>query len=171
MAKLYTPLVIRWARNANIKESEIADVVQEVFQAVAKSISKFESGPGLPPFRGWLWGITRNKINDFFRRTLNQANAVGGTDAQIRILELAEFEPDSNADSSVASEHDSLAARALELMKTDFTETTWKAFWQVTVENKSPAEVSAEIGISIGSVYTAKSRVLARLRNELAGLT
>jgi DNA-directed RNA polymerase specialized sigma24 family protein len=31
-------------------------------------------------------------------------------------------------------------------------------------------DVAAELGISVGSVYVAKSRVLQRLREELSGL-
>jgi RNA polymerase sigma-70 factor (ECF subfamily) len=55
-------------------------------------------------------------------------------------------------------------------MKADFQPTTWKACWEYVVADRPPAEVAAELGISVGAVYVAKSRVLNRLRQELQGL-
>lgn len=170
LTRLYTPLVYRWARMANVPEDDAADVVQEVFQAVAKSLLKFEPGPDLPPFRGWLWGIARHKIKDHFRRNAKQPTAAGGTDAYRRILDLPEQEPEESSDPWIITDQDSLAFRALELIQVDFAEKTWQAFWRVTIENQSPADVATDLGLAVGSVYTAKSRVLARLRSEFAGL-
>ncbi len=171
LSKLYTPLVYSWARSANLQENDAADIVQEVFQAVAKSIAKFEMGPGCPAFRGWLYGITRHKITDHFRRRMNQPNAKGGSKAHLQIVQMPDQEPDDPSDPFLLTDKDSLAFRALELMKTDFKPNTWQAFWRVTIENQSPADVATDLGMSVGSVYTAKSRVLAHLRNELADLT
>ncbi len=63
-----------------------------------------------------------------------------------------------------------LAARALDLARNEFEETTWKAFWMTTVEERDADTVGRELGLSRGAVYTAKSRVLNRLRKELGGL-
>jgi RNA polymerase sigma-70 factor (ECF subfamily) len=64
----------------------------------------------------------------------------------------------------------SVVGRALELMQTEFQPATWKACWEVVVSGRPAAEVATELGLSIASVYTAKSRVLRRLRQELAGM-
>ena len=55
-------------------------------------------------------------------------------------------------------------------MKDQFASTTWNAFWQTAVEGRTPADVSAELGLSIGAVYIARSRVLARLRHRIEEL-
>ena len=60
--------------------------------------------------------------------------------------------------------------RAMELMKSEFETTTWRAFWECVAEGRPPDEVAAELGVSVNAVYVAKSRVLARLRQELDGL-
>ncbi len=63
-----------------------------------------------------------------------------------------------------------VAHRALELMQTDFEPATWKACWEVVAAGRRVAEVAAELGMTPGAVSAAKFRVLARLREELAGL-
>lgn len=171
LSKLYTPLVYGWVKSRRLQENDAADVVQDVFQAVAKSITKFDMGPDTPPFRAWLWGITRHKIKDHFRKKANTPNAFGGTNAHLQLAEMPESEPENHSDPMLLTDKDSLAYRALELMKTDFKPKTWQAFWQTTIGNRAAADVAADLQMSVGSVYTAKSRVLTHLRNELAGLT
>jgi len=55
-------------------------------------------------------------------------------------------------------------------MQTEFSPSMWKACWEHAVMGRPAAEVAAELGIRVGSVYVAKSRILARLRLELQDL-
>ena len=101
-----------------------------------------------------------------------QPNADGGTNAHLRLMQLPEDEGiDEGSDPIAVTERNDLAFRALQLMKTDFKEKTWQAFWRVTIKEESPTDVADDMGISVGSVYTAKSRVLSHLRRELAEIT
>jgi RNA polymerase sigma-70 factor (ECF subfamily) len=56
------------------------------------------------------------------------------------------------------------------IMRGDFEERTWHAFWETAVEKRQAGDVAQTLGISLGAVYMAKSRVLRRLREELDGL-
>jgi RNA polymerase sigma-70 factor (ECF subfamily) len=56
------------------------------------------------------------------------------------------------------------------LIRSEFEERTWRAFWGVAVDDRPAAEVAAELGMSPGAVYIAKSRVLRRLREEFRDL-
>jgi RNA polymerase sigma-70 factor (ECF subfamily) len=44
---------------------------------------------------------------------------------------------------------------------------TWQAFWQTAVEGKPAEEVAQALKMSLGAVYIAKSRVIARLRQQI----
>ena len=59
---------------------------------------------------------------------------------------------------------------AADEVKGEFAPTTWRAFWLTAVEGRSPADVAAELGLSVGAVYIARSRVLARLRHRIEQL-
>ncbi|HKB40951.1 MAG TPA: sigma-70 family RNA polymerase sigma factor [Gemmataceae bacterium] len=168
MVSLYGPLIDRWARQAGLQEADAADVRQEVLQAVDRAIDGFRRDRPGDTFRGWLKTITRNKVLDHLRRTRGGEAAVGGSDALKQMQQLpADAIPDSTED---AEEFGQILRQALELIRTDFEERTWRAFWRVVIEEQEAAEVAAELGMSINAVYLAKGRVLARLREEFAGL-
>src|SRR5687768_14357819 len=85
LVALYAPLVFHWCRRWDLQDQDIADIFQEVFQAVATHIAGFRKERRGDTFRGWLRTITRNKVLDHFRRLGREPGAVGGTDAQLRL--------------------------------------------------------------------------------------
>ena len=50
------------------------------------------------------------------------------------------------------------------IVRPEFKESSWLAFWRTAFEKQSPQQVASDLEISVGAVYAAKSRVLARLR-------
>ena len=168
LIKLYTPLVYHWCQKHDLKPDDIPDVVQEVFKSVAAHIHRFRKERSKDSFRGWLRVITRNKAMDQHRRIGKEFRAEGGTDALHRLLIL----PSPEASETVEdTEGQSILFRqALEMIRTEFRESTWKAFWQVVVNGRTPVDVAAEMDMSPGSVRVAKCRVLQRLRVELGDI-
>jgi RNA polymerase sigma-70 factor (ECF subfamily) len=169
LADLYGPLVYHWCRRSGLRTPDAADVFQEVFAAVSGTIAAFRRGVASDTFRGWLWTITRNKIRDHFRAQDHQVEAVGGTDAQIRLADLPEDCTDSSTDED-RRELGGLFQRALTIVQSEFEDHTWNAFWRIAVEERQTADVAAELGMSVNAVRQAKSRVLRRLRVELGDL-
>src|SRR6478672_10872705 len=101
LAALYAPLVYHWCRGMRLAEQDMPDVFQQVFQSVAAHIQAFHKDRPGDTFRHWLRAITRNKVRDHFRRSARQAQAAGGTDAQVYFSQLAapaEEEDEGGAD-------------------------------------------------------------------------
>lgn len=165
---LYGPLVYRWVRQSGLQEADAADVVQEVFRAVADSIDGFRAGPDTS-FRGWLWGVSRNKIRDHFRRSASSPTAAGGTDAYERLQQLSDASLDDLGQSEASLAARSLLHRGLDVIRGDFDERTWQAFWRLSAGNESAAEIGADLQMTPRAVRQAKYRVLRRLRSELEG--
>jgi RNA polymerase sigma-70 factor (ECF subfamily) len=167
LVELYSPLVFFWCRRSGLGPEDAADVLQNVWQSVAGHLGDFQrQRPGA--FRGWLWTITRNKLNDHFRR--REPVAAGGTTAQHFLQELPEEEPESYVTGSSVDGAGDVLRRSLALIQTDFEPQTWQAFWMVAVDGRPAREIGAGLNMSLDAVYQAKARVLRRLREELAGL-
>jgi len=168
--KLYSPLVYRWARQVGLQESDASDLAQEVFGVVAMRIDDFRRDRPGDSFRGWLWGITNNKLKEFFRRQAADPQAFGGTDAQLQLNDLAGAPPDDSADSPPLEPNAILMHRVIGLIQEEFEEKTWRAFWLTTVDERKSADVAEELGMTPKAVRQAKYRVLRRIRLELDDL-
>jgi hypothetical protein len=66
LSQLYGPLVYRWARQAGLQANDAIDLAQEVFGAVSAGINNFRHDRPGDTFRGWLWGVTNNKLKVSF---------------------------------------------------------------------------------------------------------
>ncbi len=166
LVRLYGPVVYRWCRQLGVSHADAPDVVQEVFAGVAVNVEQFHREGPEDSFGAWLRTITQNKVCDHFRRRHGLPDAKGGTDAYRQVLDVPE-PPDSSSLLSTRLEMDQqFTQRVVEVVRAEFENHTWDAFWRIVVEGQSPAEVAQALGLSLPAVYQAKSRVLRRLRRE-----
>jgi RNA polymerase sigma-70 factor (ECF subfamily) len=165
---LYAPLLAAWLARAGVAPHDRDDLTQEVLLVVVREVGGFDRRrPGA--FRTWLRTILANRVRDHFRDRGRRAVAAGGSAAHDRLEELAD--PDSPLSRVWDRDHDEhVAARAMARARADFAATTWEAFARQVLEGGSAGDVAAELGISRNAALVAKSRVLARVRAELAGL-
>ncbi len=166
---LYGPVIYRWCRVAGVPKDEAPDVVQEVFVAATKHIDAFHRDRPGDSFLAWLSSITRSKVVDYFRARQGRAAGQGGTDAYERLSQIA----DSSSISLCKDREESqalIARLGLDLVRAEFEDRTWQAFWRVAVEGQPASVVAADLGMTVQAVYKAKSRVLRRVRQELDGL-
>ena len=167
LTKLYPPLVYGWSRQAGLQASDASDVAQEVFRAVFENIDRFSHDQQCSSFRGWLWTIARNQVRLHFRRRNARVDVTGGTDHWQGLEQYPDL-LESDREPSSRDQENSLLHRALELIRGDFADKTWQAFWRLTVENQSAGEIASDLGMNPKSVRQAKYRVLTRLRQELS---
>jgi RNA polymerase sigma-70 factor (ECF subfamily) len=161
--ELYTPLLYYWARRTGLQTADAADLVQDVFAVLVKQLPLFNYDRN-KSFRAWLRTVTLNKWRERQRRRV----VATVTDDNPALAGLASPASPEALDEAEYNQH--LTRRALQLMQVEFPPATWKACWEVVVAGRRAAAVAVELGLSVGAVYTAKSRVLRKLREELAGL-
>ncbi|HEY7312606.1 MAG TPA: sigma-70 family RNA polymerase sigma factor [Gemmataceae bacterium] len=171
MVELYSPLVCHWATRGGVRGADVEDVAQEVLQAAATHMQNFRRDRPGDSFRGWLRGITRNMVLQHFRRSGRHPRGSGGTDALVQLHTIEDSDAArQDEDDDPAEELDGLRRRALELVRGEFEERTWRAFWMTVVESRSPADIAAEMGVSATAIRMAKSRVLRRLKETFGDL-
>lgn len=166
--RLYGPVVYGFARKRGLQDADAADLMQDVLRSVSSAIGRLDYDRKQGTFRGWLFTITRNKVFNFLSARRIRPQSSGDT-ATNRILET---HPDG-VDGSETWEMEyqrRLAALAMEQVQPEFQENTWRAFWLTAVEGQSAGDVAQQLSLSAGAVYVAKSRVLARLKQEVENL-
>jgi RNA polymerase sigma factor (sigma-70 family) len=160
---IYTPLIDRLARAKGLQVADAADLAQEVFRAVAGAIGRYDPDPARGSFRGWLFRIARNLMINLLAGRRIRPQATGDSDVQ----ELLEHVP--APDTAETALFDTEYRRriflwAVEEVRDEFRQSTWQAFWLTAVEGHEAKAAAQESGISVGAVYIAKSRVMARLK-------
>ncbi len=164
---LYEPLVYRLARRKGLQDADSRDLAQEVFRAVAGAVDRWDPDRG--SFRGWISRIARNLMINFLTRAGNHVRGSGATSVQ----ELLEAHPAQSESATALFEYEykrQLFQSAAAAVRAEFTPATWQAFWRTACEERPPQAVALELGLSLGSVYVARSRVLARIRRRVETL-
>lgn len=172
LAKLYAPFVYHQCRRMGVPQQDGPDIVQDVFRKVAANLSRFRREKPGDSFRAWLTTITRNVCRDYFRQHAGRPAATGGTDMQRQIQQAPDNPGDvstttSDRKGSEASGSKMIVSRAAQLVRDEFEEHTWNAFWMTTVDALSPATAAEQLGMTRNAVYQARSRILRRLRSLL----
>jgi RNA polymerase sigma-70 factor (ECF subfamily) len=172
---LYAPLVDRWCRGRHLRDDAIQGIGQDVFLALFKKLGSFKKEEPGSGFRKWLWTVTRNKVFDHLRAVRSEPPGVGGSTARDVLenypAELPDPESEDEGGPTARQEWLILLRRCLELVKSEFEPRTYEAFREVVLDGKPPGDVARLLGMkSVGAVYTAKSRVMRRLRELLEQL-
>lgn len=167
IVRLYTPLVRRWCKLSRLRVDTAEDVTLDVFARAWEKFATFCHDRENATFRGWLREITRNLIVDLIRQW--EPTAVGGSSALRRFADVPAApcvaEMDREDEESLAHEKYLLYRRAIELMELSFEAKTVKAFW-MGLAGHSGKEIAKELEMTPNAVFTAKSRILKRLRDE-----
>lgn len=158
---IYEPLMVRMARRRGMQEADTRELVQEVMISVATAVSRW-SPDAEGQFRGWLLTIFRNQLIDHFRRQSRRA-ATGGDDFDALVDHHAQVESELTGEIEQEYRRE-LFRRAAAQVRGEVEERTWQAFWRTSVDGAPVAEAAAELEMSVGSVYAARSRVVARIR-------
>ena len=164
--QLYAAVVYGFARRRGLQDADAADLMQEVFRAVASSAARLNYDPERGSFRSWLYTVTRNKLYNFLDGRKRHAQGSGDS-AQQAVLEERAGQQDDPAGMWEQEYERRVFAWAAEQVRGEFQESTWRAFWLTAVDGQSAKEAGGQLGMSPGAVYVARSRVLARLKEQV----
>ena len=162
--ELYAPLVYQFGRRRGLQDADATDLAQTVFASLARDLRRFEYDPARGSFRGWLLVVVRNQLVKQLARERRTATIGSGGDDSL----FADL-PTRQSDEAVWDEEYErrLFRWAAERVRVDFEERSWQAFWQTAVEGRSAKDVARDLTMSVGAVYTAKSRVLDRMKQAI----
>src|SRR5260221_12938938 len=161
--QLYEPVVRRMARRFGMQDADAQDLTQEVLAAIAAAIGSWQPDPRRGRFRTWLYAIVRNKTIDAMRRRRPGDCGSGDTD----MLRRLEAQPLAANDTFRLEVRRAAFHQAAARVQEEVQPMTWAAFWRTSVLGHPIDETARELQLSIGSVYAARSRILARLRCEI----
>lgn len=160
----YTPMIFSYCRLRQLQESDAADVTQEVLIRLAIALRQFEYNPEIGRFRDWLGVVTHRELLRFWnrRRPMHSLEFASGDGSQQREIENQSLWNDHF--------HAELLRIALERVRSEFNDETWKAFYSSWIDNRPATLVADQMNIGIERVYVSKSKVLKRLREEVLRL-
>lgn len=161
LVALYTPVLHQWLVSAGVQTADRDDLCQRALEILVRQIRSFEHSGRAGAFRAWLRGVVTNLLREHWR-----GRAPGGDSA---LAELAD--PRGSLSQAWDAQHDRHVLHGLmQLVRPDFTDSTWAAFRRIALEGAAASVVAQELGLSVNAVLIAKSRVLTRLRQEARGL-
>ena len=130
------------------------------------AIERYDPDPARGSFRGWLSTIARNLIVNLLDAQRRHPRGTGDTEVR-RLLE-EQPAPDSQQSALFDAEYRlRVLDWAAERVRDEFTEAVWQAFWKTGVEGRPAQDAARALGLSVGTVYQYKSRVVARIRREV----
>ncbi len=158
---LYTPLLFYWSRKTGLNSQDAADLVQDVLTIVFQKLPSFRYDQS-KSFRGWLRMVTLNRFREHCRKKKIVCEEASDSDLQ----QLAE-----TAQSIWDLEYkQQLVAQAMTLLEPEFKPATWAAVRDFVLTKENAATIAKRHGVSVWTVYSAKTRFLSLLREQLEGL-
>ena len=165
--QIYENAIMAYCRTMGLQEADALDATQEVMAAVHGRISTWDSDPARGSFRAWLFRVARNVAVDMIVARARRSS----TNATTRIEQALEDAPDPR------EQHEATLERAYQhallewganQVRLEVREATWLAFELTAIHGQRAEDVAERLGMTVGSVYTAKCRVIARLRTKVS---
>jgi RNA polymerase sigma-70 factor (ECF subfamily) len=160
----YQPRVFATARRYARRESEVEDIVQEVFIKAFQKLSGFR---GEAPFEHWLMRLAVRTCYDFLRS--HQRNR------ETAFTELSAPEMDwldhYVADPESATEHADAARQLIERVMASLSPSARLVITLLEIEERSVKEIADITGWSVPLVKVRAFRARAEMRKILAKIT
>ena len=161
----YEPFLKSLVVRQGVPSRHVPDVTQQVLFSIARSVEGWQDDGNPASFRRWVTRVARNVVIKFMTRERRQpGKPQGGSD----LLDLLQNVPDvTDPVQTQQYEHELICWAAVQVRK-DFRESSWAAFRETVIEGRPVPEVAEELGVSTGSIYMSRSRIMARIRSRVS---
>lgn len=156
--EIYERAVYHLAVRYGLQDADAREVSQEVLVAVSRRIHLFDPA-GSGQFRGWLATIARNATIDQLRK--NRRRQVLGQPLTAPQLDFLEVEAHQSFAIEAQREQFRWAANQVQAV---VSAQSWQAFWRTAVDGETCEAVAEQLNLSVGAVYVARCRILAKLK-------
>jgi RNA polymerase sigma-70 factor, ECF subfamily len=161
--RAYEPFLNGLVARRGVPGRHVPDVTQQILAAIARSVEQWTDDGQPASFRRWLSRVARNVVIRYMTKERREPAAQGGS-AHLDVLQDVAAEPDQ----AQQQEYDfELILWAAEEVRSEFRPNSWTAFWETLVEGRSVDDVSRRLGVSPGSIYMSRSRIMARIRAKV----
>ena len=165
--EIYELAIYQFSRRRGLQDADAWDITQDVLSAVEKKVKAWDADPAKGSFRGWLFRVARNMAVDKVVDQTRRAAASGDTQIAKRLAEFPDT-PEQQSNIFWLEYRRTLIDWAADQIKPEFKESSWQSFLMTAVQGQRPDEVAKKLGISVGSVYAAKFRIVSRIRKLVA---
>src|SRR5262249_47589857 len=145
-------------------EADAQDVTQTVLLQLAAKLQTFCYDPGRR-FRAWLKTLTHHAWSDFLA-TLRPAVRGSGDSGLRQVLDSVQARDELSRRMQETFDGE-LLELAIARVRARVEERTWDAYRLTALEGLSGVEAAARLGMQVGTVYKAKSKVHAMLQETL----
>lgn len=157
----YRELLFAFARRRGLQPADADDLAQDVLAAAHRALPTFRYDPARGSFRGWLKTAAVRAVGKLRRGSADALAHAASAD----VADVAEPAADPALDAAWETEWRRYHLRvATARVRAEVAPATMRAFEAVALDGRPAAEVAAALGLSVDSVYQAKSRVAARIR-------
>lgn len=170
--EIYAPVIFAYAVGKGMQAADAEDLTQETLFGVARAIDRFQPDVDRAMFRTWLSRIAKNLIADHFSKRAKRPVALSISDSWLQLDGKAQDVAASiESDEVFETEYrQSLLRFAASRIQQRVAAKTWEAFQATSIEGQTDQAVADRLGMSLGSLYVARCRVLKMLRSEVEKL-
>jgi RNA polymerase sigma factor (sigma-70 family) len=162
----YGPQMHRWCRKWIRQDADAEEIVQNVMLTLARKFREFQYDSSRGRLRGWLRTLVFNAWYDFAAG--KKAAGIGSGDSQVIHVLLNQVEARDDLIQRLEQEFDlELYEIARERIQSSVPPRTWEAYSLTAEEHLTPSEAASKLNVTVATVYSCKSEVLSRFKEEI----
>lgn len=169
--RIYGGAVSNYCRNRGLQEADVQEIVQEVLLLVYRRIPDWKPSGRSGSFRVWLLRTAHRMCLKSIRERAGFDRGVGGTSVQISMQSHPQQSDHAELPEPILDWQRWAFQWAARQVQDEIKPATWQAFWLSAVECLPVTEVAERLSMRVGSIYTNKCRVLARIRDRVQELS